>query len=105
MQFMPSTCARYGAGGDNNDPRDAIHAAARLLRANGAPGNMAEALWHYNPSSKYVVAITEYARTMGRASSAYRGYWHWRVLYRHVRGTFALPDGYPETRPVLVSPP
>ena len=29
----------------------------------------------------------------------YRGYWQWRVLYKHVRGAHALPVGYPEDRP------
>ena len=59
MQFIPSTLAVYG-GGDINDLRDAILAAARLLRANGAPRDMADALWHYNPSDDYVRAVTEY---------------------------------------------
>ena len=56
MQFLPSTWDLYGAGGDINDPRDAILAAARLLRHHGAPGDMADALWHYNPSDSYVGA-------------------------------------------------
>jgi membrane-bound lytic murein transglycosylase B len=102
MQFLPSTWDLYGADGDINDPRDAILAAARLLKANGAPRDMAEALWHYNPSDNYVAAVTAYARTMQRSDSAYRGYWHWRVLYRTTRGTYVLPVGYPDTRPVLL---
>jgi soluble lytic murein transglycosylase-like protein len=102
MQFLPSTWARYGAGGDINDPHDAIQAAARLLRAHGAPRNMAGALWHYNPSSRYVGAVTEYARVMERSPAAYRGYWHWRVFYHLRRGTFVLPIGFPEVRPVPV---
>jgi len=102
MQFLPATWARYGAGGDIEDPRDAVLAAARLLRANGAPGDMAGALWSYNHSESYVRAVTAYARTMQRSEWAYRSYWHWRVLYRHVRGTFVLPEGYPEVRPVRV---
>ena len=103
MQFLPTTWTMYGAGGDINDTRDAIFAAARLLKANGAPGDMAEALWHYNPSDSYVRAVSEYAETMRRTDWAYRGYWHWRVLYKHVGGTHALPEGYPDARPVLVS--
>ena len=102
MQFLPSTWELYGGGGDINDPRDAVLAAARLLRANGAPRAMAQALWHYNPADSYVRAVTAYARTMQRSPSAYRGYWHWRVLYRHVRGTYALPVGYPRTPAVLL---
>ena len=102
MQFLPATWELYGAGGDINDPRDAILAAARLLRANGAPGDMAEALWHYNPSDSYVRAVSEYAHTMQVHDWAYRGYWQWRVLYRQTRGTFVLPVGYPDTRAVLL---
>lgn len=102
MQFLPSTWSLYGAGGDITDPRDAILAAARLLKHNGAPGDMARALWHFNPSERYVRAVTAYAHTMQRDRSAYRGYWHWRVLYRHRRGTFVLPVGYPAKRPVLL---
>jgi hypothetical protein len=100
MQFLPATWARYGAGGDIEDPHDAVLAAARLLRANGAPGDMAGALGHYNHSDSYVRAVTEYAETMRRAPWLYRSYWHWRVLYRHVRGTYVLPEGYPAVRPV-----
>ena len=100
MQFLPSTWDLYGAGGDINDPHDAILAAARLLVANGAPGDMAGALYHYNPSRYYVRAVSMFARTMQRSPSAYRGYWSWRVLYRHKRGTFILPVGYPHERPV-----
>ena len=43
MQFMPGTWATYGvdANGDGkkdpNDPKDAIYAAAKYLRASGAP--------------------------------------------------------------------
>jgi membrane-bound lytic murein transglycosylase B len=100
MQFLPSTWDLYGAGGDINDPHDAIFAAARLLVANGAPDDMSGALFHYNPSSLYVRAVTAFARTMQRSPSAYRGYWHWRVLYRSTRGTYILPVGYPHERPV-----
>ena len=103
MQFIPSTWALYGAGGDINDPGDAIMAAARLLVANGAPADMAEALFHYNPATWYVRAVSEYAQAMQRTPYAYRGFWHWRVLYRHAAGTYVLSVGYPEVRPVLLA--
>jgi membrane-bound lytic murein transglycosylase B len=102
MQFIPETWAVYGGGGDITDPRDAILAAARLLDDNGAPADMAEALWHYNPSDSYVRAVTAQARTIARSTAAFRAYWHWRVLYRHTRGTYVLPLGYPRARPVLL---
>jgi hypothetical protein len=100
MQFLPTTWEIYGEGGDIEDPEDAVMAAARLLRANGAPGDMARALWHYNQSHDYVFAVTSYAANMRRTPRAYQGYWHWRVLYRHESGTKVLPVGYPR-RPAV----
>jgi hypothetical protein len=102
MQFIDPTWERYGAGGDVHDYRDAILAAGRLLRDHGAPRDMANALWHYNPSDRYVRAVSAYARNIAREPRLYRGYWHWRVLYRHQRGTYVLPDGYPRTRAFLL---
>ena len=54
MQFIPSTWRIYGRGGDIDDPHDAILAAGRLLRANGAPRNYSRALYAYNNSRLYV---------------------------------------------------
>lgn len=62
MQFIPSTWRIYGKGGNIQNPHDAILAAARLLRANGAPRSYARALYAYNPSKLYVVAVTRYAK-------------------------------------------
>ena len=100
MQFVPATWHLYGEGGDVADPHDAILAAARLLRANGAPRDLSGALWHYNQSRSYVRAIEAYARTLQRSPWLYRGYWSWRVLFHHRRGSYVLPVGYPRTRPV-----
>jgi membrane-bound lytic murein transglycosylase B len=66
MQFIPSTWRIYGRGGDIHDPHDAILAAARLLRANGAPGRYGPALRAYNPSGLYVDAVSRYAREIAR---------------------------------------
>ena len=100
MQFLPTTWDIYGAGGDITDVEDAVMAAGRLLRANGAPGDMDAALFAYNQSTSYVFAVTTYAANMRRAPQTYRGYWHWRVLYRHESGTKVLPVGYPR-RPAM----
>lgn len=100
MQFLPTTWEIYGAGGDINDVEDAVMAAGRLLRANGAPDDMAGALFAYNQSDDYVFAVQSYAANMRKAPLTYRGYRHWRVLYRHVTGTKVLPVGYPR-RPAV----
>lgn len=65
MQFMPSTWAAYGRG-DVHDPRAAVLAAARFLRAAGAPADERGALLRYNPSSLYVDAVERYAGRIRR---------------------------------------
>jgi hypothetical protein len=99
MQFLPSTWASYGSGNINSQ-RDSIMAAARYLSANGAPEDMAGALYHYNGDNGYVRAIEIYAQRMRDDPRAFFGYYQWQVLYKHVRGTFVLPDGYPQSRPI-----
>lgn len=103
MQFLPSTWDLYGEGGDIDDVADAVMAAARLLRANGAPQDMSGALWHYNPSTRYVEAVELYAEQVRRAPRTYHGYWHWQVIYKHVEGTVVLEEGYPR-RPATALP-
>jgi membrane-bound lytic murein transglycosylase B len=93
MQFMPATWAAFGEG-DINDTSDAIRAAARYLVANGAPGNMANAVFRYNPSQRYVQAVTAYAEVMSSVPGAYRGYYHWQVYFLTTRGDVLMPVGY-----------
>ena len=93
MQFLPSTWARYGRG-DINSNRDAIFAAARLLAANGGPGNMRRALYRYNPTPRYVNAVSAYADQMRDNDRTYFAYYHWQVYYRMVDGDRLLPVGY-----------
>ncbi|HEX8771593.1 MAG TPA: lytic transglycosylase domain-containing protein [Acidimicrobiales bacterium] len=90
MQFIPSTWEIYGAGGDIESNHDAIQAAARMLKARGAPGDMAGALYAYNPSRHYVGAISAYAEVMRADRKAYFGYHAWQVFY----GDRLLPEGY-----------
>jgi membrane-bound lytic murein transglycosylase B len=99
MQFLPPTWRRYGHGGDIQATGDAILAAARMLRANGAPTDMAGALYAYNPSRRYVRAVSAYASQLRANPRAFLGYYHWQVFY----GDALLPEGYP-TRPPTPAP-
>ena len=101
MQFMPATWEQYGNGGDIQSPRDSIHAAARLLKNNGAPGNMQNALFNYNRDTRYVTAIMNHAHQMRDNERMYFGYYHWQVYYVTTGGDRWLPVGYPE----VPSPP
>jgi membrane-bound lytic murein transglycosylase B len=96
MQFLPSTWRRYGRGGDIQATGDAILAAARLLRANGAPTHMARALYAYNPSRRYVRAVSAYAGQLRANQRAFLGYYQWQVFY----GDTLLPEGYPARPPI-----
>jgi transglycosylase-like protein with SLT domain len=94
MQFLPSTWARWGAGGDINDPHDAILAAGRYLQASGAARDMAKALYAYNHSDRYVRAVTLYAQQIQADPIAYRAYHQWQVYYITPRGDLWLEEGY-----------
>jgi peptidoglycan DL-endopeptidase CwlO len=69
MQFEPSTWALYGDGGNIMDPADAIPAAARLLVANGAPGNLPQAIFAYNHSAAYVTDVLDQASRYAAAGA------------------------------------
>jgi hypothetical protein len=94
MQFLPSTWARYGEGGDINSARDSILAAARYLQAAGAPADMAKALYAYNHSHRYVRAVTLYADQIQAEPRNYAVYYHWQVYYITIKGDVLLEEGY-----------
>ena len=71
----------------------------RLLRANGAPTDMAHALYAYNPSRRYVRAVSAYAGQLRANPRAFLGYYYWQVFY----GDTLLPEGYP-ARPATPDP-
>jgi soluble lytic murein transglycosylase-like protein len=102
MQFMPSTWAAYGTGNVHHQ-RDAILAAARYLVANGAPGDMSGALFHYNPSPDYVTAVRAYATRMTADPRAFYGYYYRQVILAHVGGPLLLPVGFPKLRAVSLA--
>jgi len=93
MQFIPSTWAAYGQG-DVNSPHDAILAAARYLKAAGAPGDMTKAVFAYNHSLGYTNAVLAYAEVMHADPAAYRGYYGWQVYYGTVDGVIYMPVGW-----------
>jgi membrane-bound lytic murein transglycosylase B len=84
MQFIPSTWATYGRG-DVHDPRQAILAAARFLRAAGWPDRR-RALYRYNPSWAYVDAVERYAGRIRRDPRMLRAYWARQVIVRTPSG-------------------
>src|SRR2546422_3293651 len=78
MQFIPSTWAAYGLGGDVHDPHDAILGAANYLHASGAPADNARALYAYNHAIPYVSAVLLYARRMANDPRAFFEYYNWQ---------------------------
>jgi hypothetical protein len=94
MQFIPSTWAAYGLGGDVHDPHDAILGAANYLHASGAPANYRLALYHYNPVPEYVDAVMRYARQMTRDPRTFYAYYNWQVFVLTDQGEVRLtgPD-------------
>jgi membrane-bound lytic murein transglycosylase B len=101
MQFMPSTWAAYGEG-DINDPHQAILAAAHYLQANGAPGDLAGALWHYNHSDHYVRGVQLYADLIAEHPGAFVGFYDWGIWYWTTQGDLYLPIGYEATESIPV---
>lgn len=100
MQFLPSTFAAYGAGGDIYSPHDAIMAAGRLLAANGFASSPDRAIYGYNHSDRYVRAVTDYAAVLGADPAALGGYHRWNVYYHTTSGDVLLPIGYAASAPI-----
>ncbi|GAT08990.1 protein of unknown function [Mycolicibacterium novocastrense] len=101
MQFMPSTFAAFGAGGDIHSPRDSIMAAGRYLSANGFTRDPDYALYRYNNSNNYVRAIHDYAAVMAADPAGFDTYHRWEVYYLSTAGDVLLPVGYAEATPIL----
>jgi len=62
-------------------------------RPNGAPADLAAALFRYNRSVHYVRAITHYAQVLIDDPRAYAGYYSWPVLVRLTTGDVIIPEG------------
>lgn len=76
MQFLPGTWAAFGVDGNGDgatnayDPADAIPAAARYLKHNGAPERVRAALFQYNHSHEYVEKVLQQAGVYAQAGAA-----------------------------------
>jgi len=81
MQFEPATWKEYGLGGNIDNPRDAILAAANYLASSGGRGNERNALYHYNPSQLYVDAVVHYADRIQSDPNSFYAYYCWRVYF------------------------
>jgi len=102
MQFLPSTFAAYGDGGDVRAPRDAIMAAGRYLAANGFAGDPDHAIFRYNNASQYVAAVNQYAAALAADPAAFGDYYRWDVYYFSTAGDILLPIGFAESERILV---
>jgi soluble lytic murein transglycosylase-like protein len=103
MQFMPSTFAAYGGGGDIDSPHDSIMAAGRYLAANGFARDRDYALYRYNNSDQYVRAVNHYAAVIAASPAAFAGYYWWDVYYNSTAGDVLLPVGYSAPSPIPVA--
>ncbi|MGV0791153.1 lytic transglycosylase domain-containing protein [Mycolicibacterium sp. XJ1819] len=103
MQFLPSTFAAYGDGGDILSARDSIMAAGRYLAANGFATDRAHALYRYNNSHRYVRAVDQYATVIAADPAAFGAYHRWQVYYKTTAGDVLLPIGYASDTPIPVA--
>lgn len=102
MQFLPSTFAAWGQGGDIDSPRDAILAAGRFLAAHGFAADPDAALFRYNNSQRYVRAVDDYAAVLAADPAAFAGYYHWQVYVDTPFGDVLMPVGYDRPSPLPV---
>jgi len=79
MQFLPSTWANWGQGGNIWDPHDAIMAAARYLVHYGAPNDMRSAIFHYNLDFDYVDAVEFFARAIRADPGWLDRFYYWNT--------------------------
>jgi hypothetical protein len=103
MQFLPSTFATYGDGGDIHSLHDSIMAAGRFLAANGFADDHDHAIFRYNNSGHYVGAVNDYAAVLASDPAALAGYYRWDVYYNTTAGDVLLPIGYAATERVPVA--
>ncbi|OBH51078.1 lytic transglycosylase [Mycobacterium sp. E2479] len=100
MQFLPSTFAGYGQGGDIHSPHDSILAAGRYLAANGFANDRDHAIYGYNHAHEYVRAVDDYAALMADDPATFAAYYRWDVYCLTTAGDVLLPIGYDASAPI-----
>lgn len=100
MQFLPSTFAGYGQGGDIHSPHDSILAAGRYLAANGFANDRDHAIYGYNHAHEYVRAVDDYAALMAADPATFAAYYRWDVYCLTTAGDVLLPIGYDASSPI-----
>lgn len=100
MQFLPSTFAGYGQGGDIHSPHDSILAAGRFLAANGFANDRDHAIYGYNHAGEYVRAVDQYAALIAADPATFAAFYQWDVYCLTTSGDVLLPIGYDEASPV-----
>lgn len=100
MQFIPASWEAFGEGGDIDDERDSIFAAARHLKERDWDKGPRAALLRYNQSSNYGDAVIAYAEVLQQDPGAYDTYHGFQVLYQPGDDVFVFPVGYEEPEPV-----
>ncbi|WP_410432967.1 lytic transglycosylase domain-containing protein [Mycolicibacterium aichiense] len=102
MQFLPSTFAAHGDGGDIRSAHDSIMAAGRYLAANGFDADPDHAIYRYNHADEYVSAVKDYAAVLADPAT-FAGYYQWDVYYVTTEGDVVLPIGYSADEPMPVA--
>ncbi|WP_370507478.1 transglycosylase SLT domain-containing protein [Mycobacterium sp. SA01] len=102
MQFLPSTFAAHGEGGDIRSPHDSIMAAGRYLAANGFGADPDHAIYRYNHADEYVSAVKDYAAILTDPAT-FAGFYQWDVYYVTTEGDVVLPIGYSADEPIPVA--
>lgn len=103
MQFLPSTFAGYGQGGDIHSPHDSIMAAGRYLAANGFANDRDHAIYGYNHAHEYVQAVDQYAAVIAADPAELASYYRWDTYYYTTVGDVLLPIGYAQTSRIPVA--
>jgi soluble lytic murein transglycosylase-like protein len=100
MQFLPSTFAGYGQGGDIHSPHDSILAAGRYLAANGFANDRDRAIYGYNHAHEYVRAVDQYAALIAADPATFGAFYRWDVYCLTTAGDVLLPIGYDASSPI-----